>query len=413
MVSGNRRIVFLSFDGVLQPLGYSQALRPIRALAALGFDYELLTLERPRDLADRDRVATVTAVLEKAGVRWEYVPYAPEGTARAAVSNLTHAITLARGAIRRGGVGLLHARSYLAGAVANTLLWTHNVPYLFDIRGYWIDERIDEGRWFVPPLRRAMARLYERRLYRDAAAVVTLTEVSANDVRGGRFGRLRENHPVVCIPTCVDYSEFTLPCGGKRGPAPSDGVDPVEGRLIIAFLGALNAAYRMEETLRLMCALLEETESAHLLCLTGQIDELRALLSQHGIPLHRVTLRSVAHDEVARWLRWADWGFLLRSDSFANRAAMPTKLAEFLAAGVRPIQWGGNEDIREWVRRTGSGIVLPGLDEPTFAKVARTVAARGRSPDGLEEARRIAAPHFSLESGVDRYAVLLQQLLSR
>ena len=51
---------------------------------------------------------------------------------------------------------------------------------------------------------------------------------------------------------------------------------------------------------------------------------------------------------------------------------MPTKLAEFLATGVRPVQFGCNEEVSAWVRRTGSGLVL---DEVSAAGLGRAADA--------------------------------------
>ena len=49
---------------------------------------------------------------------------------------------------------------------------------------------------------------------------------------------------------------------------------------------------------------------------------------------------------------------------------MPTKLGEFFAAGVAPITHGGNSEIAEWVRRTGSGLALDDLSHDSLQRAA-------------------------------------------
>ncbi len=110
------------------------------------------------------------------------------------------------------------------------------------------------------------------------------------------------------------------------------------------------------------------------------------------------------------WLRLVDWGFLLLNESFAKRASMPTKLGEFLASGVRPIYFGCNDEVGEWVRRAGSGVILDGLEGDSLKRAARTMAQVEGGAEAMAQARAIAAPHFALSYGVSRYAELLDRL---
>ncbi|MBI5482380.1 MAG: hypothetical protein HY906_26225 [Deltaproteobacteria bacterium] len=100
-----------------------------------------------------------------------------------------------------------------------------------------------------------------------------------------------------------------------------------------------------------------------------------------------------------------DWGLLLLNPtSPAKRASVPTKLAEFFAAGVRPAQFGWNPEISDWVRRAGSsGLVLRSVDPAGLDEAAAAIATTPRDEATLKRARDVTAPHFSLEAGVERY----------
>ena len=96
----------------------------------------------------------------------------------------------------------------------------------------------------------------------------------------------------------------------------------------------------------------------------------------------------------------------------AKRASMPTKLAEFLATGVAPISHGANSEVTDWVKKTGSGMVLEDLSNDSLERAAH-FAVQGR-PDArvLERARLAAEGHFSLSSGAERYDTLFRQVLA-
>lgn len=391
-------ILYITFTGLASPLGFSQVVRPVCALAERGFRYRILSLESEVDPGDDAFHRRVRAKLDAHGVAWDALPYGPDRVAnvRAAV---TRALTLPR-------PRLVHARSYLSGLAALALRVTRRVPYLFDTRGYWVDERLDNETWFTNEPALSAARAAERRLYRNASAIVMLTDVAASDVRHHVFGRWT-GAPVRCIPTCVDYDEFAFRVGADL----PEEAKPLQDRLVLGHVGSINHAYRIDEMLSITRRVLERREDARFLCLTRQQDEMRAHVERAGIDPARVTVRSVPHDRVAAWLRVMDWGFVLREDTFANRAAMPTKLGEFFATGVRPIAWGGNDDVRRWVQRAGSGLALAELDEETLEATATEVATSEADPATLGRARERTHAHFSLARGVDAYASLLTEVL--
>ncbi len=391
-------ILYISFTGLGSPLGYSQVLRPVCALAARGLRYRILSLESAEDREDAARVAHVRARLAEHGVAWEPLPYGPDRVANVRAA-ITRALTLPR-------PHLVHARSHLAGLAALALKALRGVPFVFDTRGYWVDERLDHNAWFTNEAALSAARSVERRLYRNACAIVMLTEVAASDVRHHVFGRWT-GVPVLCIPTCVDYEDFVL---RSSAPVPEE-ARPLAGRLVLGHVGAINQAYRIDEMLDVVARVLARRGDACFVGLTRQQAELRDRIARAGIDPARTTVRSVSHDRVSGWVRAMDWGFVLREATFANRGAMPTKLGEFFASGVHPVAWGGNDDVRRWVERAGTGIALAELDEASLERAAEVIATRPIERGPLAEARERTRSHFSLASGVDAYAALLGDLL--
>lgn len=409
MLSGcvRMRCVYVTFDGLLEPLGYSQVVRLVTRLAARGLSYRVISLEKAADLEDARRRARLRAELEAAGVDWDPLRFDATGTKRAAAGNLGRML---RAVARRSrDADLIHARSYLPAIIAAGLTLGGRPKLLFDTRGLWFDERATQaGR--VGRALFAGAKGLEPQLYGRADGVVTLTELSAEDVRGGRLGPHPPHRPVVAIPTAVDFSAFDLARREEAraelaGRFPGLGPGPVLG-----FVGSVNAWYRTDEALELFAQVHRLRPEARLVVLSAQHAEIERRLRRLGVP-EAVTLCTRAHhQEMPGWVAALDWGFLLLEPSPAKRASMPTKLGEFLAAGVRPIHYGCNEEVGAWVRRTGSGVSLDGLEPHDLVGAARRVALEGAGPDALVAAREAARAHFSLASAVDRYEALLRSL---
>jgi Glycosyl transferase 4-like domain len=399
-------VLYITFDGVLQPLPFSQVVRVVAAIARRGWRYHLLSVERPADFENVGMRSVVEETLREANVDWTWVPAPSMGSSRLALEALGRVVAKALAIIRREGIALVHARGYQGAIVANALKRLRGIPYVFDARGYWIEERARPGEWFSTAGSYAMGKWTEQVLFRGAEAVVTLTTLQALDVAAGLFGpppRVLE-----VIPTCADYDEFSLrasrPAKPERErdgeiagrPVPDAIRSRLAGKVVIGVVGALNNTYFVDETLALARKATERSPAAHLLVLSSQRAQYAAALEAIGVPRERYTLAAPTHWEMPGWLQWIDWGMLLVPEMAANRAKMPTKLAEFFATGIRPVFFGCNSDVAHWVRRAGSGHVLSALDEAE-----------------LDAAREITAPHFSLTSGVERYHRLLATCLSR
>lgn len=406
------KILYLTVDGVLQPLGYSQVCRILLGLSRRGFRYHLLSLEGRADLEDSGRVAALREELRTHGIEWTPLPYDAGGSARAAAANLAKVARRASALLASGDIGLVHARAYHAALVALSLKPVHRVPYLFDARGRWIDERLLGGRWFTNRFVEGAARAVERTLYRSASAFVTLTRLHGDDIAAGDFGAYN-GRPIQVITTCADFDSFTLAPrfdGTSSTTVPSEVLQRLAGKLVVAFVGSTNAFYRHTESFRLAGEILKRRDDAHLLIISAQRKEFADLAERARIPEERLTIATASHRSMPDWLRHVDWAIQLLNGGVAKRGSMPTKLAEFLATGVRPIHFGCNDEVAQWVRRTGSGIVLESLAPPDLSAAAEVVAQARADQQRLQRAREVAQPHFDLSSGLDRYESLLRQL---
>lgn len=400
-------ILYLTQDGLLEPLVHSQVVRVIERLAILGWRYRIVSLEKVKDLADETRVRQLRARLAAAGVSWEFARFDWSQSASAAAHNLGYltqrAVELARAGQLRG----LHARAYVP-AVAALAAWNATrLPWIFDARSYWIDERLEEGRWFTTPFKLGVARGLEHQLFTTASAVVTLTEIQAREVET-RFKPLG-SRPVRCITTLADYDDFVRKPTDSLAKVPPELVARLSGQRVVAVIGSINRSYLVDETLDLARRILLASPVTHLLVLSGQLEEYRKRLAAIGVPMDRVTIVRAEHDAMPEWLSLVEWCLLLlQPNSVAKRASMPTKLGELFASGVRPIQFGCNSEVSAWVDRAGSGIVLFDVLSETLDAVAHRVATESRPHDELLEARARTQAHFGLKAGIQSYDRLLR-----
>jgi len=403
------RFMYVSFDGILGHLGYSQVFRVLEGLAQRGHPSTLVSLETKRDLKDLARLNRIAARAKEAGVSWVWHPYNEGGSAPAVLRNISSLSALATRAAISDHPTHLHARGYQAAGIVLGMQAVLRRPWIFDARGFWIDERLEEGRWFTNPVTLRVARHIERQLYASADAVVTLTKLHAEELSA--IGLRDPTKRTVVIPTCADFDDFRPlePSGGDRfQPSLKASHDR---RALYGIIGSLNRAYLPEKTAALAARCLQLDPAAQLLVLTKQKGDWMKVLAGAGVDPQRVTCLSLPHEEMPRWMAQLTWCLmLLTPETRAKRAAMPTKLAELFASDVGVAFHGCNSEAARWVEQAGAGIVLKDTTAGSLDWAAQVMTSRIRRQNN---SRLIAESHFSLKSGITKYEAIIKSIHER
>lgn len=378
-------ILYLTYDGITSHLGHSQTLLPLKEINRQFpvIDFRIAALE-PSPIKDTSHHLASTFKTGNIG----------------AAQNLANLYINASRILWDVNIDIVHARGFLPMLVATWLKQSYNLPTIFDFRGYWVDELIEEGRWFVDPFSIRLGRALERHLFSSADAIVSLTEIGLDDYRNGRFGQPR-SIPMVTIPTLVDTSRFNM-------EARTNSITQPRNEIVVGWVGSINTSYRVRESLELFLELNNRIPQLHLLAITKQAQQFERLASEIGIPRSDFTVKTVEHADVPQMMAKMDWGLLLLNESVAKRGSMPTKLGEFLAMGVRPIYSGCNSEMRAWIKAGATGFHYRGRAD--IAALTADITERYCKAQLMEGWSKVS-DHFSLAAGAQRYANLYKETL--
>ena len=392
------RVLYLSYDGALDPLGASQVIPYLEGLASSGHTFVLQTFEKPDRWAQAEAVARTSGRLERAGIEWDPLPYTRRPPAVATAWDLARGLRAARERHRWAPFDLVHVRSYPGAVIARTLRHEFGVPYLFDMRGFYAEERVDGGLWRADgPLYRVTKRL-EAGFLRDASGVVTLTEASLAPLQR-RMVRAGGTAPVYTIPTSVDLNRFSLTAS----------VEPSR----YVYIGSLGTWYRADAMVHLARSLLRHDASAVVeFLLNGAGDAIAGPLAAE-ISAGRVQVGSVPHENVPSRLAGAAGTFALIQPAPSKVASAPTKVGESLAMGIPVLVNAGVGDGAAWVRSGPLGVVAPDLTEPALDDSARRFVGVVRTEGIRERCRAFAERHLSLSGACETYARAYEACVAR
>ena len=142
------RVLYITYDGLTDPLGQSQVLPYLVGLSERGHRITILSCEK-RAAMDIDG-DTIRKLCRTAGLDWRPLPYHKRPPVLSSVYDLA---MLKRGAARlqqTEAFDLVHCRSYIPAAVGFYLKRRFEVRLIFDMRGVLLATRaagmIEAGR---------------------------------------------------------------------------------------------------------------------------------------------------------------------------------------------------------------------------------------------------------------------------
>jgi glycosyltransferase involved in cell wall biosynthesis len=390
-------VLYISYDGMLEPLGQSQVLAYLKRLAA-DRPIHLISFEKADDwanMADRERL---TRDISAAGILWHPLRYHKRPSALATAWDIACGIVAGLWLVLGYRLRIVHARSYVASVMALALKRITGVKYVFDMRGFWADERVDGGLWPRDGRMFRVAKGFERRFLLAADHVVSLTHAAVTEMQ--HFSYLQGcMPPVTVIPTCADLVRF------KPLPGAS------QGGFVMGYVGSAGTWYEFDATVACFAELLRLKPEARILIVNrNEHDYIRARLVAGGVPLAAVELRAASHAEVPVQLARMHASIFFIKPVFSKQASAPTKLAELLGCGIPCLANSGVGDMAEILEGEQVGVAVNDFS-PTALRAGLIRLLGLMETPGIQD-RCVAAAHkhFSLDEGVRRYAQVYRSL---
>jgi len=399
MTSSKPRVLYLTYDGLLEPLGQSQVLAYLE-LNSDDFSFTVLSFEKHKDISNRSLYKELLLRTDNANIEWIRLRYHKSPTIFATSFDIIQGVLMGFYLQKSKDIKLLHARSYVAGLIALLLSKITGIPYIFDIRGFWVDERVDGGIWQRGHLVYRVARWLERKLYSGAAHITTLTENSINYFPNIMKNRISLNN-ISVIPTCTDVRRFS------KKVYKND-------QIVIGNLGSLGTWYALDPIFHFFTIALKQNSKASLVFINR--DQHALIISkvrEHHIDSRRVHYRSASQSEIPKVLMSIDVGLMLYKDGISRAACSPTRFAEYLSAGIPCLISGGVGDTQAIVEREGVGIIISDYRAETLERSFNAIQNLMTHPDLADRCRDVAQKYFSLEDGASKYASIYYNLIGK
>ncbi len=393
------QILYISYDGMTDPLGQSQVLPYLIGLSQKGQQITILSTEKKENFIKRH--ALIAQITEKHQINWEYVFYTKKPPV---LSTLKDIYQLQKKAFRlhqQNNFDIIHCRSYIAALIGKKMKRKFGVKFIFDMRGFWADERVDGGLWNLK--NPVFARVYqffkkqEKQFLQEADHTISLTHHAKDEIKTWGLPKLA---PIQVIPCCVDLDLFD----------PQKYAAKAEKTYTLSYLGSVGTWYMLPEMLAFFRKVLDEKPNAKMCFITTDKPEIIQVEAQkQGVPISQIDIGPAERAEVPKMLLASEVSIFFIKPLFSKKASSATKMGEILAMGIPVITNDGVGDHPYLFERYDLGLLLPDFSEDTLRKSVKKLKTLTQiSPEVLQKA---AESYFSLSQGIEQYAKVYQDVL--
>jgi glycosyltransferase involved in cell wall biosynthesis len=410
-----RRVLFISYNGMLDPLGQSQVIPYLRALAEVcGVRFTILSFEQGEAFTSEgnERRARLRAQLSQAGIDWHALRYHQRPSLPATAYDINAGTRYAKRLVREQGIEIVHARSHVPAAMALALKKEFGTKMIFDLRGLLAEEYADVGHWRAGSFKYKLTKRMERKFFAAADGVVTLTEAIWEIIKDweGLRGRAPAHEVVPC---CADLARFQFDDAARERVRAEL---QLEDSFVVVYSGSIGGWYLNAEMADFFAALAAERAGAHFLWLTPRHHEtVHELMRERGIDEGKYTVRAAPSEDVASYLSAADAGLAFIKPCFSKLASSPTKTAEYLACGLPVVLNAGVGDSDTLITREHVGALVENFSTDDYYRAARTIDSMLSDRDATRRhTRAVAERLFDVrQTGLERYARLYESVVGK
>jgi len=404
-------VLYISYDGMTDPLGQSQVIPYLEGLAERGFLFTLISFEKPERYTRLGKQISVQ--LQKSNIQWVPLTYHKSPPVLSTLYDLWKLKKLAKQLYKEHKYQIVHCRSYIASLTGVYLKQKYGLKFIFDMRGFWADERVEGGMWNLKNPAFKLIYSYfkkkERQFLQQADYTIILTENAKQFIESQKIKGIS---PVQVIPCCADLELFNPERIEERQIADlRKELGIKEDEFILLYLGSLGTWYKLDEMIRFYKSLLTYKPTAKFLIITKENqDNLLNEIQQMGVSADKVLIRSAERQEVPLYISLAHCGIFFYKTTFSRKATSPTKQGEIMGMGIPVICNKGVGDTADIIQNTASGVVIADFTEQNYAAVCATI-------DKLlaidkKDIRTAAESYYALEKGINAYGQVYDVLLS-
>lgn len=401
----DKTFLFLSIDGMTDPLGQSQVLPYLVGLAEKGHKIGIVSCEKTDNWKLHHH--TIEQIVKDAGINWEYCFYKTGLPFVSQIQNylalkkivLNHIISIANKSKL-----ILHCRSYLTGLIGLYSKKKYNTGFIFDMRGFWADERIEGGIWKKSnPIGLYLYSYFkkkEKEMIVQSDAIISLTHKAKSIIIDWNFGI--DNSKITVIPCCVDLKHFSQNnIQAEHLFSLKQNYPQLKNKFVLSYVGSLGTWYMADEMLEFFKILTKTTDAIFLIITKDSKELVYEAAKKHQVDINKLVIVSSSRAEMPYYIALSDASLFFIKPSFSKYASSPTKMGELLSMQLPIITNAGVGDVDSIIQETQCGVIISNFNTDEYQKTVLNLLENIHKYK--QQTLSTANAYFSLKDGVEKY----------
>lgn len=383
------------------PLGQSQVLPYLTELSKLNFSFHLISFEK-KDRFEKDRVV-IEKICSENNIQWYPNIYHKNPPVISTLIDMRNMFKTSIEIIKTNDICLIHARSYISSLIALKIKNQFKIPFLFDMRGFWADERVEGKIWNLKnPIFKLIYRYFKKKeieFIQKSSHIVSLTNNGKNEILKWDILNV-SNNKISVIPCCVDLRLFSELDNISLN-------NELKNKFVLGYIGSIGTWYMLDEMLDFFKVLYEKNSNSIFYFITRESkDYILNKAKNKNISPNLIYVQPAIHSEVPKLASQFNASIFFIKPSFSKKASSPTKLAELMALNIPIVCNSGVGDVEDIVNKLEAGKIVNEFKQNEYSDAAEWILNKKMN---LKKENLYT---FSVDFGVEKYKEIYHKIIS-
>lgn len=407
-----KNILYLSYDGMTDPLGQSQVLPYIIGLTKEGYQFVLISCEKEERYQQHKTI--IENICRENNINWQPITYTKSPPVLSTLYDIYKLNRLAKKLHKVHRFSLIHCRSYITALIGLAFKQKHQTKFLFDMRGFWADERIDGKIWNKTkfPYKKIYSFFKRKEIdfINHSDGIVSLTNEGKREILSWEKSTI-EKGKISVIPTCADLKLFDYNLIDKKDTlAIKKELGLSENNFILTYLGSLGTWYMVEEMVDFFATLKITYPAAKFIIYTADdFNIVKKYVKQQNLNRDDFIFKTLQRIDVPKYLSISDLSISFIKPLYSKKASSPTKMGEILGMGIPMVCNNNVGDVEEIITTHNCGIIVDSFNASTYEKAIKQFT---KSPFTKAKLKDASATVFSLKKGITNFTKVYDNILN-
>jgi glycosyltransferase involved in cell wall biosynthesis len=393
-----KNILFITRNGLLEPLGQSQILSYLIPLSK-DFSVNIISFEKASDIRNIALLDNIKSICVANNINWRPLTYRKTLRSLGILIGFIELFFKAMKVCKVHNIDLIHARSYYPTFITLLIHRLKKIPFIFDMRALWPEELVTAGRLKQNSLAFNIIKSLERKSLKKSAAVVSLTKAAVPHLVE-ILPKLKQK--IAVIPTCTNLERFKL----NSNKVSSD-------NLTISCVGTLLSGwFKMNILKRVVHYLFESYPNVTFEILTR--DNQEKILEELQLKpewQNRIKIGAVPFAQMPERVSNHDGSMFFFNADISKLGSCPTRMGELLGCGVPVLANPGVGDVESIISENNVGVLINNESDEAIANACEAFVKLISEKDISLICRNTSQKLFSLNIGVQHYKAIYTHIL--